>query len=78
MDWKNITKQALVNSGLTQVELAKLAGCSQSGLGDLLSGRTQEPRYSLGLRLLELSNGGVPARQHIARKPRNKRQAEEV
>ena len=72
MDWKNITKQALANNGLTQVELARLAGCSQSGLGDLLSGRTQEPRYSLGLRLLELSNGGASAR-----KPR-KRQAEEV
>lgn len=59
MDWKNIIKQALARRGLTQVELAKLAGCSQSGLGDLMSGRTQEPRYSLGLRLLELANSNA-------------------
>ena len=70
MDWKNIIKQALTRGGLTQVELAQLAGCSQSSIGDLMSGRTQEPRYSLGLRLLELSNAKTPARQHIARKPR--------
>lgn len=56
MDWKNIIKQAQTRNSLTQTELAQRACCSQSCIADLARGRTLEPRYSLGLRLLELAN----------------------
>lgn len=56
MDWRIIIKQAQTRSGLTQTELAQKAHCSQSCIADLARGRTLEPRYSLGLRLLELAN----------------------
>ena len=73
MDWKIIIAQVQAKSGLTQPQLAQLLGCSQAHISDLARGRQREPRYSLGLRLLELSNGGASTR-----KTRNKRLAEEV
>ena len=56
MDWKNIIKQAQTRNSLTQAELAQKADCSQSCIADLARGRTIEPRYSLGLRLIDLAN----------------------
>ena len=70
MDWKTVITQVQVRHALTQPQLAKLVGCSQACISDLARGRVGEPRYSLGLRLLELSNAKAPARQHLARKPR--------
>lgn len=60
MDWKNIIKQVLARNNLTQTEAALMVGCSQSCIADLVSGRTHEPRYSLGFRLLELLNSQSP------------------
>lgn len=56
IDWKHTVSQAQARNGLTQMSLAKLAGCSQACIGDLMHGRTREPRFSLGQRLLELAN----------------------
>lgn len=77
MDWKNIIAQAQARSGLTQPQLAQLLGCSQAHISDLARGRQREPRYSLGMRLLELSNGSATARQHLARKPRKQPSTQE-
>ena len=59
MDWKCIISQARARSGLTQPQLAQLLGCSQAHISDLVRGRQREPRYSLGLRLLELANSNA-------------------
>lgn len=56
MDWKPVIAQVRAKQGLTQPQLAKLVGCSQACISDLVRGRVKEPRYSLGMRLLELAN----------------------
>jgi predicted transcriptional regulator len=56
MDWKNIIEQAQERHGLTQVQLAELAHCTQPHISDLKAGRVTEPRYSLGARLVELAS----------------------
>lgn len=55
MDWKTVVKEAQANSGFTQLILAKQLGCSQASISDLERGRTREPRYSIGQKLLSLA-----------------------
>ena len=56
MDWKEIIEMAMQRNSLTQVQLARRVQCGQTTISDLRNGTTMEPRYSLGLRLLELAN----------------------
>lgn len=53
MDWKQVISE-LISSGLTQCEIAKAAGVAQSAISELYTGKTTEPRYSTGLRLMQL------------------------
>ncbi len=69
MDWKTVITQAQARNGLTQTRLAQQVGCSQASITDLLRGRTREPRYSLGQRLLDLSNGDTQNSKHLTGKP---------
>lgn len=46
----------LIQSGLTQPQLAAAAHCGQSTISDLLNGKTADPRTSTGLALIRLAN----------------------
>jgi transcriptional regulator with XRE-family HTH domain len=55
MDWTSLIAE-LTQLGYTQPEIAKQCGCGQATISDLASGKTKEPRHSLGedlRRLLE-------------------------
>lgn len=53
IDWPRILR-ALLADGMTQPEIAKACDCGQSTISDMLRGKTNDPRTSLGLRLLTL------------------------
>lgn len=53
MKWKNFIA-ALSKKGMSQSQLAKEAGCGQATISDLASGKTLEPRHSLGAALLQI------------------------
>lgn len=52
--WPTIIR-GLTDAGLTQPDIARLCGCGQSTISDLLRGTTNDPRTSTGLRLLGLA-----------------------
>ncbi|WP_225782645.1 hypothetical protein [Xenophilus sp. Marseille-Q4582] len=54
MDWPSIIS-SLQGKDLTHSQIAKLCGCGQSTITDLLTSKSKEPRYALGRRLIELS-----------------------
>lgn len=56
MDWKFVIAQAQLRNNWTQPQLAAHVGCSQALISAISQGKRPEPRYSLGLRLLELAN----------------------
>ena len=51
--WTNIIHR-LRRSGLTQAQIADLVGCSQPTIHRLLHGKTQNPGFQVGQRLLAL------------------------
>jgi len=53
MQWKDYIA-AIADKGVSQSQLAKKAGCGQATISDLASGKTKEPRHSLGLALLSV------------------------
>ena len=53
MDWKQHIAQ-LQARGFTQQQLANACGCAQASICDLAHGRTKEPRYAVGAKLIEL------------------------
>lgn len=53
MDWKKLISE-IAETGMTQVEIAEQAGCAQSSLSDLACGRTKEPIYRIGKKLVAL------------------------
>ena len=53
MQWKDYIA-AIAEKGVSQNQLAKQAGCGQATISDLASGKTQEPRHSLGMALLSV------------------------
>lgn len=55
MNWKTVIEQAMRTQGLTQQQLAERVGCSQALINAFLHGKRKEPRYSLGLKLVELA-----------------------
>lgn len=53
MDWKQIISE-LQARGYTQPQIARYCGCGQASISDLATGKTSQPRYSLGELLLQL------------------------
>lgn len=53
MQWKNYIA-AIVHKGMTQKQLADEAGCGQPSISDLASGKTRDPRSSVGLALIRI------------------------
>ena len=53
MQWKDYIA-AIVAKGLTQKQLADKAGCGQATISDIASGKTRDPRSSIGLALLSV------------------------
>lgn len=53
MDWKSLIAeiQAL---GRSQPQIAAECGCGQATISDLVSGKTKDPRHSLGVSLIAL------------------------
>lgn len=54
IDWSAVVK-ALVDSGLTQPQIAEACACGQSTISDILNKRTVDPRVSLALKLLRMA-----------------------
>jgi transcriptional regulator with XRE-family HTH domain len=54
MNWPDLIKQ-LQARGLTQVEVARRCGVSQSTVSDLAQGRTKSPSFRLGAALATLA-----------------------
>jgi transcriptional regulator with XRE-family HTH domain len=65
MNWKNII-QDLINSGMTQGQIAKLCGGWQGQISGLLNGKRQEVHYALGKSLVELHAARCESRQTVA------------
>ena len=55
INWPEIIRALVDKAGLTQPEIARLCGCGQSTISDLLRGNTTDPRTSTGLLLLGLA-----------------------
>lgn len=53
MQWKDYIA-AIAEKGVSQSQIAKQAGCGQATISDLASGKTQEPRHSLGVALMRV------------------------
>lgn len=53
MQWKHYIA-AIAAKGVSQSQLAKQAGCGQATISDLASGKTLEPRHSLGMALIRV------------------------
>ena len=45
----------LIESGLTQVQIAKECGCSQPSISDLQNGKIKDPSYRIGCGLVRLA-----------------------
>lgn len=61
MQWKDYIAE-IFEKGVSQSRLANLVGCGQTTISDLASGKTREPRYSLGTAILAIGEGyGVEA-----------------
>jgi predicted transcriptional regulator len=53
MDWKQVINQ-LQAGGLSQPQIAARCKCGQATISDLASGKTTDPRHSLGQALQQL------------------------
>ena len=53
MQWKQYIA-AIAAKGISQSQLAKQVGCGQATISDLASGKTLEPRHSLGTALIRV------------------------
>lgn len=51
MQWKDYIA-TLIKLGVTKSQIAKQALCGTATISDLASGKTREPRYSLGVALI--------------------------
>jgi len=56
MDWTHVISQAKAQGSLTQAQLASLVGCTQSCISSLEQGKTLDPHWSVGSKLLELAS----------------------
>lgn len=73
MHWNDYIA-AIIDKGLTQKQLAQKAGCGQATISDIASGKTRDPRSSIGLAILgvgkRLGIKAIPA----ATKPQSPKQ----
>lgn len=53
MQWKDYIA-AIAAKGITQSQMAAEAGCGQATISDLASGKSKEPRASLGMALMKI------------------------
>ena len=53
MQWKDYIA-AITDKGMTQKQLAAKAGCGQATISDIASGKTLDPRSSIGLAILSV------------------------
>ncbi|QIL72293.1 helix-turn-helix transcriptional regulator [Diaphorobacter sp. HDW4B] len=53
MQWKDYIA-AIAERGLTQKQLADKAGCGQATISDIASGKTRDPRSSIGFALIRI------------------------
>ena len=60
MNWQKLITE-LIESGMTQQEVADAAKCSQAFISDLKAGKRTGCEYSIGAKLVELS---VKAKKH--------------
>lgn len=60
MDWKKLIAE-LQAQGLTQPQIAERCGCGQATISDLASGKTGDPRHSLGQALKALHHDATGA-----------------
>jgi hypothetical protein len=64
MDWKNVIADIQRHGQMTQPQIAEKVGCGQATISDLVNGSTKQPRYPLGVALVELlkhvSHGSEP------------------
>lgn len=66
MQWNHYIA-AITAKGVSQSQLAKQAGCGQATISDLASGKTLEPRHSLGVALVRIGRRlGVKANEQAA------------
>lgn len=54
MDWKKLILEIQAKHGLSQPQIAKICGCGQATISDLVNENTKEPRHSLGQALVKL------------------------
>lgn len=54
MDWQKLISE-LIDSGMTQSEIAEAAGTKQASISDIYRGVTQDPRSSTGIALIDLA-----------------------
>lgn len=55
MDWKSVIFKAQAEHGLTQVQIAERVGCTQTCISDLYRGKTADPLYTVGAKLIQLT-----------------------
>lgn len=66
MQWKDYIT-AIFEKGVSQSQLASLVGCGQATISDLASGKTREPRHSLGTSILKVGKRlGIKAPKGVA------------
>lgn len=61
MDWKSLI-QALLDGGMTQVQIAAACGVAQSSVSDLYRGKNSGPSYDFGRRLEALQAARSPSK----------------
>lgn len=62
MDWKSILAD-LKAAGRTQKDIATKCGCAQTTISDLATGKTDQPAYSIGERLMALHKSATRRRK---------------
>lgn len=62
MNWKNLIAD-LIASGMTQVQIATKAGCSQASISELQTGKTAQPNYAIGSALVALHKKATRRKQ---------------
>lgn len=54
MNWKIVIADIQRHGQMTQPQIAEKVGCGQATISDLVNGATKQPRYPLGVALVEL------------------------
>jgi len=54
MNWKTVIADIQRHGQMTQPQIAKAVGCSQTAVSELSLGKTKQPNYQLGASLLSL------------------------